>query len=61
MVASLGLAPEGLGAAAKAEEAASEGLGAAAEAEEKASEGAPVGELANTLMPVAGVRQPRAL
>lgn len=58
MVASLGLAPAGLGAAAKAEETASEGLGAA---EEKPSEGAPVGELATTLMPVAGVRQPRAL
>ena len=51
MVASLGLAPEGLGAAADA----------AAEAEENASEGMPVGELATTLMPVAGVGQPRAL
>lgn len=45
MVAKMGLMPEG--------------LGAAAEADDKA--GAPVGELAATLMPVAGVRQPRGL
>ena len=49
MVASVGLAPEGLGAAAEADDKAG------------AAVGAPVGELARTLMPVAGVRHPRAL
>lgn len=49
MVASIGLMPEGLGAAAEADDKAD------------ASAGAPVGELARTLMPVAGVRQPRGL
>ena len=48
-VANMGLMPEGLGAAAEAADKAG------------ASAGAPVGELATTLMPVAGVRQPRGL
>lgn len=49
MVANIGLMPEGLGAAAEADDKAG------------ASAGAPVGELATTLMPVAGVRQPRGV
>ena len=49
IVASIALMPEGLGAAAEADDKAG------------ASAGAPVGELAMTLMPVAGVRQPRGL